>query len=195
MANLLETAELAHRQLFPNPDDAVSITREEFVSSAREIYARIMWIQSKVDKRENGFWNVPSNLLTEVELNVNNSEISLDGLKILRSLPNDTWLQNVGGLICDCTYVGSNINLTQLLCDDEFQDDSRPYVILGNKIKFPKGTHKDKLTIIYANNGSGIDEKKVEIDDSIAAAVREQLVALYSGRGVEDTTNNKNPNI
>lgn len=194
MANLFETAELAFRQIFPNPGDETGITREEFMSTAREIYSRSMWLQMKLDKREEGLWNVPSNLLTETKLEVVDDEIDLSKLKILRSLPNDLWLQNVGGLTCKCTYIGSNINLTQLLCDDEFQDDSYTYVIVGKKIKFPKGTHDSHISIIYANNGSEVDEKRVEIDDAIAATVRDQLINLYLRKGMEDVTNNTNSN-
>ncbi len=196
MANLLETAELAFRQMFPNPGDETGITREEFISSAKEIYAEVMWFQAKQERREEGRWDVPSHLLTQKELDVKDNKIDISKLKILRSLPNDTWLQNIGGLTCTCTYMGSNVNRHQLLCDDEFQDEAgKTYIILGNEIFFPNGVHTTPLPIIYANNGIDLDSKRIEIDDAIASAVRKQLVNLYLRKGVEDTTNNTSSNI
>lgn len=194
MPTIKSIGELCYRQFFPNPGDESAIDREEFIETAVSIYARSVWLQEKIERRENGLWNVPSELLTEVELEVVDNQIDLTDLNILRSLSNDKWLQNIGGLTCECEYVGSNVNMTQLVCDDEFQE-GKTYIIIGNKIKFPQGTHATPLSIIYANNGLGVDGiEDIEIDGSLAATVREQLMNLYAKKGQEDLTNNSNSN-
>jgi hypothetical protein len=183
-------SELAWRQLFPNPSDETRIKREEFVESAKALYALEMWKQSRDMKLLEGFFNIPSYLTTEKELDVVNDEIDISKLKVLRSLSDDAWLQNVGGFNCECHYIKSNMNHTQLLCDDDSLS-GRTYLVVGDKIKFPQGTHKDKLPIVYANNGSDLGD--IEIEDAMAGLVRIRLVELYAGKiGQEDKTNNSN---
>ena len=194
MANLKSISELAFRQLFPNPSDETRLKKEEFFATAKTEYAAAMWIQAKEEGRENGEYPVPSYLLSESEeLDVVGNAIDTTSLKVLKGLPNEMWLQNVGGIGCDCQYIKSNINLSQLLCDDDsLPDGSKTYYVLGRKIKFPKGTHKTKLAIIYANNGEGIDGS-VDVDDNVASIVRRRLLEIYAGKvGEEDKTNNTN---
>lgn len=191
MANLLEIAEVSWKQLFPNPTDENAISKEEFIATAKTEYATQMWIQAKNEKNSEGYFNIPSYLLTEAELEVKNNEMDISSLKILRGLPEEMWLQNIGGIVCDCSYVKSNINLAQLMCDDDsLGDNFRTYYVVGNKIKFPKGTHSTKLPIIYANNGERVDNN-IEIDDAIGGIVRRMLIEIYGGKiGKEDTSNN-----
>lgn len=191
MADLLSIAELAWRQLFPNPNDEVKVLKGQFIADSKTEYAYQLWLKILSDKREEGNIEVPSYLLSEIELDVNENEIDVSGLKIMRSLPFEIWLQNIGGLGCQCKYVKSTVNLIQTLCDDDSLDDmAKPFYIVGKKIKFPKGTHKNKLPLIYANNGENIDGK-IEVDDAIGGLVRRSLVELYAGKtGKEDKTNN-----
>ncbi len=192
--SLNEIAELSFRQVFPNPGDETRIKKEEFISTARSIYAFEMWKMQMAEKALEGWFNIPSYLMTEETLDVVNNEIDISKLKILRSLTGDVWLQNIGGLTCECEYVRSTVNHTMLLCDDDSLPE-RTYIVVGNKIKFPKGVHTDKLPIIYANNGSKVDEN-IEIDDAVAGIVRVRLVELYLGKtGVDDRTNNSNSNM
>ena len=119
----------------------------------------------------------------------------MKGLNILRSLPNDNWLANIGGLTSECKYVATTVNRAQLLDDDDSLDDNvRTYLIVGDTVKFPRGTHVDPLPIIYANNGAGIDEDETDVDDVLGAIVRSKLIDIYSKKGVEDTSNNSNSN-
>jgi hypothetical protein len=195
MANLKEIAELAWGQLFPNPGDETAVDREDFVATAKSEYAYQLWRKIKEDKREYGQCDIPSYLLSEAELEVSGSEMDISGLKIMRSIDQELWLQDVGGLNCECVYVKSTVNHNKALCDDDsLPDDARTYYPLGKKIVFPKGVHKTPLKIIYANNGEDIDDM-IEVDDAIAGIVRRSLIEIYGGKtGKEDKTDNTNPN-
>lgn len=184
-------AELAWRQMSPNPSDEVAITKEEFIASAKTLYAYEMWLFSKTEKRDEGMFELPTEILTESEpLPVVDDAIDISGLKILRAFAGDIWLQNIGGLTCTCKYVKSTVNRSQLLCgDDSLGNGARTYYIIKDKIYFPKGAHAKALSIIYADMGT-IDDN-VEVSAGIGAIIRQKLVDLYIGKtGKEDETNN-----
>lgn len=193
--NLFETAELAHRQLFPEGSGTPPVTLEEFIATAKKEYAAQMWVLSKNEKNQEGNTNVPAILLSQVTLKVQDNMVDLSGLEILRSLSNDQWLQNIGGWTCKCKYIKSSLNDRQLLCDDDsIPDDSKLFFVVGNKIMFPRGTHSNELPIIYANKGLEVDDR-LEIDDAVASIIRTKLIETYGGKtGKEDVTNNENPN-
>lgn len=195
MANLNSIAELFWRQLFPNPTDETSISLQEIIETAKGEYSYQYLLWYWKEKREEGSFNMPADLATEKEFNVVNNEIDISGLEIMSRLPYDQWLVNLGGLTCECRYVKSNINQTQLLCeDDSLPEDYKPYLIIGKKIKFPKGTHADKITMIYANNGADADGN-VEVADELAALVRRGLAEIYLAKiNPEDKTNNSSAN-
>ena len=76
--------------------------------------------------------------------------------------------------------------------DDSIDDAARTFLAVGQKIKFPKGTHKSPITIIYANSGKNVDGN-IEIDGALGAIIQDKLVLKYSGKtGIEDVTNNSN---
>lgn len=190
---LREAAELAWRQIFPNPGDETAITKEEFIQTALLQYSWEVWRNAKEDKRSEGFYNVPSNLMSSTTLDIKENKVDLSGLNILRALPNDTWLINVGGFLSKCKYIASTINTTQLLEDDDsLPDDARTYLVVGNEIIFPKGAHSNQIPLIYANNGLGIDSDEVEIDEMLGAIIRTKLIDIYGRKGAEDETNNSN---
>lgn len=196
MANLAEIANLAWEQQFPLATDEVAISRESFIATARSEYAYQFLLWYWKEKRDEGVFNLPGNLYTESDpLPVVNNEIDISGLDILVRLPSDIWLAKVDKLTSSCNYIKSNVNQTQLLKeDDSLPDDYKTYLILGSKLVFPKGTHSDKLTIIYANNGSMVDEN-IEVDDAIAGLVRDKLNDTYLGKvAPTDKTNNTNSN-
>lgn len=192
MANLLEIAELAWSQLFPHPTDEASITKEEFITTAKIQYPLQMWVQARNERNEEGVYNVPSNILIQSDpLPVVNNEIDISHLNIMRGLPNGVWLQNIGGLTCGCKYVKSTINTSQIMCDTDngLGDDVKTFLVVGKKILFPKGAHSDKLTIIYANNGIENDGL-YEVDDVVGALIQQQLIQIYTGKiGKEDKNN------
>lgn len=190
MSNLLEISDLVLHQLWPNPTDETPVSLQEILSTARLEYAYQFLLLYWKEKREEGSFNMPAELSTEVELDVVNNEIDISDLDIMSRLPDSIWLQNIGGLTCECNYVKSNINQSQLLCeDDSLPETWRPYLIVGKKIKFPKGTHSNKLSIIVANSGKEIDEN-IEVDDAVGAIVRNRLMEIYGKVGMEDKTNN-----
>jgi len=197
MANLLEISELAWSQIFPHPTDETAVTKEEFITTAKIQYPLQMWVHARAERNEEGVFNVPSNILVQSDpLPVNDNEIDISGLKIMKGLPNEVWLQNIGGLTCKCKYVKSTLNVSQIMCETEdgLGDDVKTYFVLGNKIIFPKGTHANALTIIYANNGIENDGK-YEVDDVVGALIQQQLILIYTNKiGKEDKSNDGNPN-
>lgn len=193
--NLLESCELAWRQLFPDGSDETKIKKEEFIATGRGEYAYQLWLKMMAEKREEGAFSVPSYLLSEAELEiVANNIMDISGLKIMRSIPWETWLVAIGEIDCKCKYVKSTLNLAQVLCDDDSLDDNdKTYYVVGKKIKFPRGVHKSPLQITYANSGENIDGN-IEVEDSLAGIVRRTLIEIYGGKiGVTDKTNNTNP--
>lgn len=195
MANLKEIAELAHSQLFPNSGDEVAVDIEDFVATAKVLHAYELWRKIKEDKREYGECDIPSYLLKEAELEVEDNRISLEGLNIMRGIDQELWLQDVGGMNCECTYVKSTVNHTKLLCDDDsLPDDQRTFYPVGKQILFPQGAHSDKIKITYAHNGDETDDY-IDVDDVVAGIVRTRLIEIYTGKiGQEDNKNDTNVN-
>lgn len=194
MANLKSIAELVYNQLFPNATDETLVDVEDFVETAKSEYAYQWWLKALNEKNQEGTFEVPSYLLTEKEFDVVDNEIDLNGVEILKGLPGEVWLQNVGGLNCDCRYVKTTINRARILCDEDSLDESdRRYYAVGKKLKFPDGTHANKLTVVYANSGEDVDGE-IEVDDVIAGVIRRSLFDLYKEKAQADETNNSNPN-
>lgn len=195
MANLKEVAEIAWRIIFPIPNDKTANTLEEFEAQARIQYSSSMWLYRAEMLLLDGFFFMPSFLLTETELEVVDKTIDVSKLDALTSLPNDLWVQNVGGLNCECNYVKTTLSLSQLLCDDDSMSDSdHLYYIVGKKIKFIKEPHKNILPITYANMGTSLDIRNIEVSDYIASKVMDKLLQLYGKRMPADDTNNQNVN-
>lgn len=195
MANLLSIAELAWRQLFPNPGDENAVSREEFIATAKTEYAYQLWLKIKQDKVQYGESEVPSYLLSQVDLPIVDNAMDISELKILRSIDQELWLQDIGGFNCKCTYIKSTQSMSKVLCDDDsLPEDAKTYYPIGKKIIFPAGTHADTLSITYANSGEKIDDM-IEIDDMVAGLIRRSLIEIYGGKmGQEDKTDNSNSN-
>lgn len=190
MANLKSIAEQAWAQLFPRPNDEEAVDREDFLATAKSEYAFQLWKKLKEDKLLYGESDIPSYLLSEAELDVSDNVMDISSLKIMRSIDQELWLQDIGGIACECTYVKSTLNNTKILCDDDsLPDDTKTFYPMGKKIIFPKGVHTSPLKIIYANNGEDIDGE-IEVDDAVGGIVRTRLIEIYGGRiGVEDKQN------
>lgn len=193
--DLREIAELSYNQMFPKGGDETSIDKVEFERTAYAQFAFFTWVAYLNEKNAEGYAEVPSYLLSEIEKDVVNNEMDISDLKTFKSLPQEVWLQNVGGMNCQCKYVKSTVNLSQLLCDDDSLDDAaKTYYIIGKKIKFPKGVHKTPLQITFASMGEDLSGT-IEVSEDIASLIREKLIAIYLGKvGIEDTTNNSNSN-
>lgn len=194
--NLKEIAELAHSQTFPKNGGRASIDVVEFERTAINEWAYQTLLAAYNEKKLEGYFEVPSYLLTEVEKDVVDNEIDISDLKYFKSLPQEVWLQQIGEMNCDCHYVKSTINLNQLLCgDDSLPDTDKTYYVVGKKIKFPNGTHKTPLQITFANMGES-SPNTIEVDEAIGAMIRERLNNLYIGRiQLADVSNNNNPNV
>lgn len=194
MENLLSICELAYRQMFPVPRDKTSITLEEFIATGKTEYAASMWIYRQELISTEGIFDMPSELISEVEFDVVDNEIDLKDITYLSSLPGDIWLQNVGGFNCECKYIKTTLNMMQLFGedDDTKEPNSYLYYIQGKKIKFPNGTHKKKLPVIYANMGEGLDSEMIEVNAFVASKVRLKLRQLYGEKMPVDNTNDQN---
>ncbi len=195
MANLLSIAEQAWSQLFPRPTDEEAVDREDFVATSKSEFAYQLWKKIKEDKLLYGECDIPSYLLSETELEVIDNKMDISSLKIMRSIDQELWLQDIGGPTCECPYVKSTLNLTKILCDDDsLPDNVKTFYPQGQKIIFPKGVHKSPLSIIYANQGEEIDGR-IEVDDALAGIVRTRLIEIYGGKiGSADTANDSDPN-
>ena len=197
MGSLQSYAELAYRQVYPNPNDETNITKEEFIETAKGEYAYGVWEQNRADNYQLGENNIPPTLLTNIELIVKDKIADISHVKAMRSLPNNTWIQQIGEFECDgCKYIIMDLNKYKLLCDDDSRTDLDKIVIpLGKSLRFPDGTfEKDgKVQMIFANLGTSVDEE-LEIDDAIGAMVRRKLVEIYLKKSMEDKTNNSNGN-
>lgn len=194
MPTLQSIAELSWRKLFPSPSDETAITKEEFVESAKIEFAYQLLLQYWGQKRQDGSYDIPSYLLRQEDLPVEDDQIDISSLEISRSLPNDIWLSCVGDITCGCEYVKSTVNMTQLMCDDDSLGDKKTYLIVGNRIRFPRGTYSNKIPITYASKGLDLDGE-LEIDEALGALVRQRLQELYGNPEVVDVTNNTNPNV
>lgn len=194
MANLLEIVQSVYDQV-GNDSDEAPVTREAMLVDAKAEYAFQMQLVYWAEKQREGFFEIPSHLLSEAELPVVDNEIDISSINVFNAFSTDSFIQNIGGLTCECQYIKSSVNRRQMLCGFESIDDSvKPYVPLGKKIKFPEGTHAKTLKIIYINKGEQVDDN-YEIDDKVASLVRDKLQNIYLGKITQkDQTNNTNPN-
>lgn len=195
MASLNSIAELVYRQINPNFGDENGNLLAEYIASANLLYATQLWKINRDDNYREGQNSLPSNLLTPVTLEIVNNEVDLTDVPAFFSMPNNSWLQSLGGFECGiCEYDIMDLNKYKLLCNDDSMVNSKPAVIVGKKIKFPKGTYgkKDEIELIYAGSSVNSD---FEIDDVIGGMIRVSLFELYSKKFMEDKTNNSNPNV
>lgn len=192
MSNLLEVAELAWRQLFPDPSDLPTITKGEFVASARHLFASEVLAKYFSERRSEGYSEVPSLLLHENDFNVVNNEVDLNSISALQGMPNDMWLQRISSPM-GCRYIKSSLNLSQSIGDDDCIGTERTYYLVGKKVRFPQGADST-VNITYAGLGKKVDDS-IEVDSDIAGTLRIRLIELYGGKsGKEDVTNNSNSN-
>ncbi len=192
--NLNEVAELSFNQLFPKSGGENSIDKVEFQRTAFAEFAYFTLMASYNERASEGYFEPPSYLLAEKELDVVDNEMDISSIKPFRSLPQDVWLVKVGNDVCTCKYIKTTANLNQLLCDDDSLDDAdKTYYLVGKKIKFPKGTHKNTLPIMYASMDSV--NGYIEVSEDIASLVRKSLNEIYLGKVAPvDVTNNSNAN-
>lgn len=194
MANLKSIAELVYNQLFPSPNDETSIDLEDFIETAKNEYAYQWWLKALNEKNSEGYFEVPSYLLTQKVLKVEKDVMDISSLEILKGLPGEIWLQGIGGSDCKCKYVKTTYNRARILCDDDsLADDTKTFYPIDKKIVFPRGVHASELEITYANKGEDVDDE-IEVDDVIGGVIRRTLYDLYKDKSPVDKTNNSNPN-
>ena len=193
MSNLKEIAQVNYDQIYPNATAQTSVKVEHFISEALTRYAWEMFRISKEVKRSEGEWEIPSALLRRANIDVVDNVADISSLNIFRSFEGDSWISNIGGLDGECSYIRQTVNIASMLLDDEFLGNSKPYTVIGNSIEFPKGSHKKTIPIIYASNGSDLDDE-IEVDDAIGALVSEYIYKKFSGKFPEDRTQDSNSN-
>lgn len=193
MANLKEISAVAYEQVYPNANIQTPIKVEHFIEVAKSKYAYEMWRLSKELKRSEGEWEIPSSLLRQGEIEVKENVADISNLNVFRTSDGETWIINIGGINCDCSYLKQTPNLAQILCDDDYLGNGKPYIPIGNNISFPKGSHKSKLPIIYASNGDDLNDE-IPIDDTTAELVSIYLVQRFSNKLPADETANDNAN-
>lgn len=188
-----ELGELVWRNLNPNGSAQTAIKKEEIISTAQGEYASALWIHSKELQASEGYYEIPGALLISKEFAVKNNMIDLSGIGLISSLSSD---QAIQGIVSDCKYVKSTFSQEQKLKNDDSIGDARTFFLLGKKLVFPKGTHKDKLEVVYATDGSGLDESEtdIQINGYIGSKVRDKLYQIYGIKVPADHTENSNSN-
>lgn len=193
MTNLKEIAAVAYEQVYPNPTIQTPIKVEHFIEAAKYKLAYELWRLSKELKRSEGEWEIPTSLLRQGDIEVKENVADISGLSVFRTSDGETWISNIGGINCECSYLKQTVNLAQIICDDDYLGNGKPYVIIGDKISFPKGSHKATLPIIYASNGEDLNGE-IPIDDTTAELVSIYLVQRFSNKLPVDETANDNAN-
>lgn len=197
-----EIAALAHRQVFPSSGGVPIISLAEFVRTAISEYAYQTLLLYWKEKREEGYYSLPSNLLSVSEKDVKEGKsVDVSDLKFFRAIPRDGWLldvvdnSGVNDLCGGCSFMKSTYVRASLLCGDDSLDDGVClYYYLSNEIHFPAGTKSRKVKIIYANVGDGVTPGE-DIDEAIGALIRQRLVEIYLGKtNKNDETLNSDKN-
>lgn len=176
MSDLKTIAQIAYDRLFPNANAQTPQKIEHFIEKAKIELAYQMWLISKQEKAADGEWEVPSTLLRIADLDIVDGQADLSGVAIFRSLQNGTWIQSIGGN--GCNYQRRSANLNQILTDDDYDGNDKPYFEISDKLVFPKGAHGKTVQIIYASNGEDLDEN-IRVDDAIGGLLLNSLVQFY----------------
>ena len=192
MAGLKSIAQVNYDQIYPNATSQTSVKVEHLIEEAKIRYAWELFRVGKESKRVDGEWEIPSDLWREALIDIVNNEADISELNVFRSLEGDSWVGNIGGIGSDCKYMRLTLNLSQSF-DEDYLGNSKSYIVVGSKIKFPQGTHKKSLPIVYATNGNDLDDE-IQIDDAIGALVSDYIYKKFSGRLPEDRTLNSNSN-
>lgn len=193
-----EIAELAHNQAFPTSDRPL-ITKAEFVRTAISEFAYQSLLLYWKSKREEGYYSLPEWLVSEKDLDVNEGVVDVSELNFMTTIPGGGWLidiKDISSKGCGgCVFIKSSYANSRLLCNDDSKDEGdTPFYFLNGKIKFPKGVKSKSVTVIYANTGDGVTDD-IEIDNAMAAIVRDRLMQIYLGKTPKkDETINDNPN-
>lgn len=195
MADLLSICQVAYDEVYPNATAQTAIKVEHFIEAGKSKYAFELWRISKEEKRLEGEWDIPSALLREATIEVADNVADISNLKIFRSFEGDTWIQNIGDFNPEdgCNYIRQTVNVSRMLLDDEYLGNSKPYTVIGNSIKFPKGAHDKSIPIIYASNGEDLEDQ-ILIDDAIGEIVGIYLVQRFSNKLPADKSADSNEN-
>lgn len=193
MANLKEISAAVYGKVYPNATIQTPVKVEHFIEAAKSKYAFELWRLSKELKRSEGEWDIPSALLRQGEIEVKDNVADISNIHVFRTSDGETWIGNIGGIGCECNYIKKTVNLSQILCDDEYDGNGKPFVVIGDKINFPQGVHKSKLPIIYASSGDDLNEE-IPIDDTTAELVSIYLDQRFSNKMPTDETVNDNSN-
>lgn len=188
-----EIAELEYRRLYPTSGDKPPVTLVEFVRTATYEYAYQALLFAWNEKNREGHFFVPSHFIDNKTLEVKDNKINIEGIGALTSLPSEVWLQSIGNIGTDCTFVKFTFNSWQTLGnkDSSLDDTDVPYYAMKKEVIFPKGVKEKKLTVYYASGMAGDD---VEIDGALGAIVMRKLAEIYGNRIPKDVTLNDNPN-
>lgn len=191
--NLLSIAQVNYDLVYPNATAETSVKVEHMIEDAKMRYAWELFRTSKEEKRADGWWEIPSVLWREADIEVVDNKADISSLHIFRSFEGDTWLGMIGGEGCGCSYTRQSVNISQMLCEEDYWGNSKPYYVVGKTIRFPGGAHKDTLPIVYASDGTDLNDE-IDIDEGIGALVSEYLYKKYSGKFAEDRTADSNTN-
>lgn len=195
MSTINQIAELAWRIKFPRPSDEIKNMKEEFVESAKIIYAGVIWEiyqRSQTDSEKNIWDGMLDVKIFDVDFTNGIPVVVLD-IPIV-SLPRDIGIYRVLPLAPGCEAMTK----TTIAVQDIFSNDPDPngkYYRIKNDIYFPKGFPSKavkQVQIAYVSTGKINGDE--EVVSSVGEIIMRRLVELYSADRKVDDTNNQNAN-
>lgn len=183
-------ATIVHRQINPHPGTRPVNLLGEYIARAKTIYAARMVNQASEQMREDGSWEVPSQLIVPGVITVKNNAADISRLKIMRSLRNDMWVRQLGEGN-GCEFVRYSDSQTRTITDRELMGNLIPFTVVGNMILFITGYRDGELAIRFVSDGTDL-KNGIQLDAVIADFVMDKLYQLYSKKEKEDKTNDNN---
>lgn len=196
MRNLSTVAELAWRQLNPRPSDEVKNTLEEYIETAKDAYAGIVWTIYQRNQSDSEKYLFESILKTHKYKVDSTGSIPFAKIDVpVIDLPRDVGIYRVLPLGAKCKAMTK----TNVAAQDIFDEDPGPHTYYReeNTLYFPdgfdcSGVKEVQVTIASVGN---IDEN-VLIPNTYADLVRQRLMEVYGSiKSKEDVTNNQNADV
>jgi hypothetical protein len=198
LQTLKAITESVFEQIYPNSTDETPVDKDIFYIAARSSYAYYTWLNYLKAKNETGEKNVPSNLITPITLPIVDNKVDISNIGALTALPNNVWLQTVGGGDCgDCSYDIMDLNTWKKLCNDPSRNtNSKAVVVYSSQLQFKEGVFDGDTEVLieYASMGSE-DLDDIYIDEAMGKIVRTDLLKEFSAKFAEDKTNDSNSNL
>lgn len=198
MKSIRAVAELAWRQLNPQPGDEVLTLKEEMIETAKNEFAGQAWVQYVNARKEGDKAIFESMLRRKVYL----PEESVEGLFVqldetIIDLPNDEGIRLVAAVTKGARpFTKGRLESHNLFADDHGE---KTYYRLQDKIFFPDGLNvpgsKISVSVLLVTAGA-LNEDDLLVPAHMASAIHDALLQKYQPtRNIpSNVTNDQNPN-